>query len=353
MSEIPLLKYVDVLIGFSVVMIVSSAVIAAGAESILALLGIRTKHLHFALESALSHALTRQPATDKVAARKVARDFVNRRIKQETALSHGFLGWSKIPRTDGIEREEFIALLLEEAAAHPDKEIAKAFDFKDGDSASALLAEILARTARLEREKPKKSSANWRSQAILDVFHDKPNPFIHKLMYWFDNAVTRASARYLNAARVASWFVAAWFVGHSGLDALDLLRRLSADGAVRARRLEMAMEKVDRKGAEVLEKISASAASNDEAVKKQVESFLHEVKAASGSVDGAAISFGPNYNIADWWSKLSSPGGITAWLLLGLGSPFWNEFLKNMLGVRSAMDRKAEQQVIERETSQE
>jgi hypothetical protein len=212
---------------------------------------------------------------------------------------------------------------------------------------AAVLQLVRARAMEHERAAPGKRAFEWRSAALLDV---AAADLTGKVYSWYDNTMRRVADNFALHAKVAGSVVALGIAIGLQIDTIDLLRKLSQDKAYRealVARSEAAMRTYEE-----LSKVppaSGNTQTKNEA-KDRVDATLNELKAAqlgvgqkAPEVEWRAVSWVPGGSLP--WLKLSAswPGVLISWILLSLGAPFWYDLLKRLLGLRSILAQKEEQ----------
>lgn len=259
--DIPILKYVDVLIGFALVMILATTVITSVTQLLATLLRSRGRCLRSGLEA----LLTQVDSTNLEAKAREISDAVLRHpmIGKPTwkwfASAVGavwkFCGRAapKLPevsRGGVVKREELVRILLELAGGDKpgaDK-LRTVFGF-DKAGAAAALKEIEAEALKLESSNPKEASYVRETQALVKgiaTAGEAASAVAAKVTAWFDQSMERVTHAYAANAKVVTALVSLGLVVVLQLDSLDLLRRLSVDDKMRAALVQQA-EKYEKK----------------------------------------------------------------------------------------------------------
>lgn len=275
-----ILKYVDVIIGLALVMVLASTVVAAATQLITSASFARSRYLRDGLAS-LIRQLDRDPNLEEQAryiAELVLRHpmiarsnsllgFFTARLRnwaRTTPLLKGLRQWlpqlfseGALPRANAgsvIEREELVRVLLEWAAGEgplhrfasdpANQKACKALEAlrstlqKNGISEpSDLLKAIRRQSLTEEQANPELPSTQWQSQAILTT---AVNDFTGKILAWYDNTMARVSQHFTLEAKVWTSLVALLVVVAIQLDSAQLLRRLSSDDKYRQALVEQA-----------------------------------------------------------------------------------------------------------------
>jgi hypothetical protein len=304
--DLPILKYVDVLIGFSLVMLLVATVALSISQALLNMTASRARHLAVGLEQlirqvhpqlldsharemanqVLMHPMVRQPRSApsrwmravwnwvmgllERLIRKLIRKLSGLRLAKAEAL----------PITTGavILREELAICLLEWAAedgtwtmtATPDKDparsrirreaLANALRQRGIEDPSTTLKAFRLQAMKNEQEHPEQTAQRWRSQALVQT---ASSDFLAGLFQSFDTTMTRATSNFGSEAQVWVSIVAFVLVLAVQLDSFALVRRLSVDDRYRntlveeAKRLEGAPTPPDGSSATDEEKKAA------------------------------------------------------------------------------------------------
>jgi hypothetical protein len=260
--DLPVLRYLDVLIGLAVVALLAGTIVTAVTQLILSSTYARARNLRDGLEDLITqidpqqlapHAryiverLLRHPlvARDNTLLGQAAwwvRDRL-RRWRDRLPLPHG-------NPPDTIQREEIILLLLElaspDGAMHaqegswgvaaerikPMRDALRAALRTCGiaDPAGAAKA-IRERIMHNEFDHPELAAELWRAQAVVAA---AASDFVASIHAWYDNTMARVTQNYALTAKVVATVVAAAVVGLVQIDAVNLLQRLAQDDKLRA-----------------------------------------------------------------------------------------------------------------------
>jgi len=371
--DLPILKYLDVLIGFSVVMILGTTLVAAVTQLLMSSLYVRARTLRVGLEQ-----LIRQLAPKKL-------DAASSRLVAQLLMRHPLLARPRNPvvavllnwlpnqmrklrglpplpggsPTDVIQRSELVVLLLEWAAgkgplAAEAAELGKKLSdiLKDNGVANpaATLSEVRLQAIENEKSEPKLPAHLWWNGALLEK---AKSDLLGKINQSFDNAVARVSQAFRLKANFVACVVSLVVVVAIQLDSLALLKRLSVDDRLRdslVKEAEMISARIEKAQA----KPPAEAPKDEQALAAQE---AQKARAARDEIDATlAVMREPRFAIIpetltwDFWSVFRRPGVLLSWVLLSLGTPFWFNLLKNMLNLRSTLARKDDTERSERES---
>ena len=274
--DLPILKYVDVVIGLSVVLLLVCTIVTAITQFLLSFSFSRARNLRDGVED-----LVRQldPATLAPYARYIAERCLRHPLVASNNTPFGNVtthvrNWFRNRRRgllplpalnppDIIQREELILMLLEWAAEEgalkqQDDEIAARWQVNLAGVRKALGRALLktgigdpATTARnirdqivrIENANPDQASAISRAAAICAATQ---GDMVGKIHVWFDNTMARISATYGLEAQVVSAVLAFLLVFTFQLDALDLIKRLAQDDKLRADLVQEAKDQTAR-----------------------------------------------------------------------------------------------------------
>jgi hypothetical protein len=404
--DVPVLKYLDVLIGLALTMVLLSTVVLAVTQLILNASLARPRHLRRGVERLVVQL---EPATMRPHAVYFSRLLIRHPlVGQQTAFSPfrytlqwlkvKLAQWTGIPSTvdtlyvlpatspgSVIQREELAYLLIEAAAGEGplmdplnlgftpkrilDAQAALASALRAGgvEDPAATLRAIRLKTVENERAQPGQAARLWRTNAITD---SAPSDFVGKLHASFDNTIARVTDAFAGESKLWASGIALLLVISLQVDTFALVKRLSLNDADRMAFVEAANKLVtDRKALQSdASADAATVAANKEALatNQAAQDELNEsitllnspslkLLPKEGVVNPftairAAAGFGTPSEEAKRW-----PGVLFTWVLVSLGAPFWFDLLKNMLKLRSLLakqdddERKKRQDETEKE----
>ena len=410
--DIPLLKYLDILIGLSVAMLIVSTVVMALAQVLLTSSYARARYLAEGLGELLGQV-------DPVLLGQ-HQEYLAQRILRHPMIGRGntwfgeFTGWARnlwrrnrkqlpLPRVNPgsvMQREELVAILLEWASgegpmAQQDRDMIRAGnDHEDAGLlrvrealAKALLnggiadpAAVAKRVRQLtleqERANPQLPSSQWRTQAVLD---GAASDFTWRLFSWHDNTLERIKAAFALEARVLSCVLALIVCFAIKLDGFELVKRLTVDGKYLDAMVARAT--VAQKHFEDVAKAVPSGGltgAADKALKDATDAKLG-LDAAIGTLKEPTLALfqdwgdkGEAKTMADvpWWpltdlwswslTRITAegypdhiPGLLFSWILVSLGATFWYDLLKKLMGLRSLLAKKDDEERTARDASQQ
>ncbi len=366
------LRYLDVLIGYALAMIVLSTMIATAAGAWLAAIGSRARHLENGLGAMLATISGMGLTEGQALATDILRDptvkpfgklelFVRRwNIPWLPAI----LRWIRSCAAETVTREELALMILrqasegceaairalgvpltaEEAASLQKARAALAAAGTGSDeksraerdklkevirslpvvmAAQEMLANVEQQMLKIEVEEPSLPAQAWRTKALQKA----SARLAARLFPQFDNVMDRVedNARYSGKVMAAAFSAA--FLYWYPVDSMAMLTRLSADQA--------ALRIVVDAATDVNAAVAGTAVADAE--KKLLQMGLF------GDFDSGKRVFDPGVNL----------GGVFAtWMMVSLGAPFWLHVLDQLLGLRSLMSQKASEQRAWREQDQ-
>lgn len=363
------LRYLDVLIGYALAMIVLSTMIATAAGAWLAAIGSRARHLENGLGAMLA-TISGMGLTDgQSLATDILRDptvkpfgklelFVRR---WNIPWLPGILRWIRSCAGETVTREELALMILrqasegceaairalgvpmtaEEAAALQKAQAALAAAGTGSDpksraeratlkeqirslpvveAAEEMLANVEKEMLKIEVDEPSLPAQAWRTKAL----QRSATRLASRLFPQFDNVMDRVEDNARYSGKVVAALFSAAFLYLYPVDSMAMLTRLSADqGALRI--LVDAATDVS---------VSQAGTAVADAEKKLLDMGLF------GDFDSGKRLFDKGVN----------PGGVFAtWMMVSLGAPFWLGVLERLLGLRSLMSQKASEQRAWRE----
>jgi hypothetical protein len=333
-----LLTYLDILIGFVLVMLLASAVVTVLSQWLLNLRNYRAmvlkeglKRLLIQVDGALTHH-----------AEEIAR----------RVLLHPLIAgqdWRGEAREGAVvQREELVRVLLELATGKTTLDgpalaaLRTAFGVKetDGDAPKSWLDAIQARTMQLEVERPGAARHVLQARAIVE---NASTPFVSGLMSWFDETSGRMTQYFAQRARAYTIFLSTLVALALPLDAIDLLRRLSLDETLRSRLAEAAQKMEEAQRTDLRTPASPADAAEVQRLHSDLESLAIVPK-------GGVWTFVQQGG----WKRLGNamPGILLSICLMSFGAPFWFETLKHLLKLRPALAQKEETDRQERMETQ-
>lgn len=370
-----MLNTLDVLIGFTVVMLVVSMAVTMLTQfigtSVLDLRGRSLKSGVARLLALMDNGLTRGES------RKIA----------DHVLRNPLVGKARMAWNDSyglasvVHREELVKLLLDfaipgdatkadpqEAVDEPSlrHKLRASLAANGIDDPAAVLEAVRTKVTDLEKSNPEMSHSARLNMALL---HHAASPYLSKLNSWFDQTVDRVSELFTRRIRLVTALVALVMALFLQLDSIGLINRLSVDDELRNRLVEKAVTEQEALGSRVeqgeaaLARLGTAPAvegeppADDQPPPAQP---LVEVRRTIEEVGVVSLPRDLGAWRGAWW--VEGRGGAFRWpflfgvllsaALLSLGAPFWYATLGNLLKMRSLIARKDEAQRNERQTTQ-
>lgn len=367
--DIPVLKYLDVLVGLSLVMVLGSTVVLAITQVLLNMTFARSRHLQRGLTRLILQiepdvVRPHAPYISKLIVRHplIGRQTMLTPLRKLIAAKRAAKAPILPPVRAGsvVQREELAYPLVEFAAGEgplmdPAEQgttpphvvqareaLAAALAVNGVEDPAATLRAIRLKVVQNERAEPDLPASRWRANAVADA---GANDFIAKLHADFDNTIARVSDGF--GAESKLWVAAVAFVVAFALqlDTLQLLRRLSVDDGFRQTLVDVGAKLEQQKIA------AATPAEQQELAARVAEARQSYALLASPTFNlvPATPRFPPAGQRLD---ALARPGVLLSWILLLLGAPFWFDALKNLLRLRSVMARKDDVERQQREAAQ-
>lgn len=382
--NVPILKYVDVLIGLSLVMLLVSTVVLAVTQMILNSCFARARHLQKGLRRLI---LSLNPAELRALAPYLSRLILRHPLLgQQTMFTPFRKVWWPLRRTIAgwrgqdaeplpplspgsvVQREELAYLLIELAAgegplqdpldngtlpgltAQAQAAVAEALKANGIEDPAATLRAIRLKIVENERAAPGEPSHRWYANAVSDC---APTDFVARIHATFDGTMARVTDAFTAESKLWVSAVALVVAFALQLDAFALVKRLSMDDAYRETLVKTA---TDLK-LEELDPEQLKANPDLETAKASVKESLALLASPSINLLPTRPAVPAN---ADWWTRAKSylppsknvPGVLFAWVLLSLGAPFWFDMLKNALKLRSLLAKKDEAERDDRQQTQ-
>jgi len=329
-----MLVSIDILLGLSEVMLLTSMAVTVLAQFVTGVLNSRGRHLLYGLARLLQQI---DPEVEEKAARRIA----------GTILMHPMIrdGMGRYGST--IHREEFTKLLMDLASGNVPWEIAERL----GDETRAILMALLEKNGvtdpkavlenarllalELEIDKPELASNIRQSMALLEAAKGQ---FVAKINTWFDQSIDRIGERFTLSTRIITVACSLVVACAIQLDTIQLINRLSIDTELRNSLVQKAVE-MGEKVETTPETLYQLSGQNKEDIKQLLQLGIVNVPKS----------------FEDWrsnWVSVSPLGIAFTVMLLSLGAPFWYNALKNLLELRSSLASQDDAQRKERQTTQ-
>jgi hypothetical protein len=220
------LRYVDVLIGLAIVMVLLSPLVTAWTQFWMWVSRARPAFLRMAIARLILHidgAAIQAPDADAIARAVVMNPMVRSGNSPATV----------------IQREELTAILLQladdaggtaMADAKLRQTLREALAANGISDPAKTLSEIRTASQKLERDHPRTAAHLRAAEAFITAAQ---SDLVGKIHYWFDQTMDRITQRYAFYARIVTIIGAGVVAFAIPFDAVDLLKRLSTDSALR------------------------------------------------------------------------------------------------------------------------
>lgn len=332
------LQYLDVIIGYAVAMMVLATLIGAASAIWISLIRTRTRHLSGGLASLLEnlgvageqgHALANAIMMDRtVKARGIWSSLTD--PTDWKSLPGAVIRWVRGFAAEPIQREE-LALIILRKAAEGNGAALKALGLPNATRGQAreLLSKVETAMLLEEVEKPSLPAQTWRAKALADNVRTLAAP----LFSHFDNLMDRVEDNVKASGKASSAVFAAVFLLAYPVSSFDILNRLSVSDELRQKVIAAgtnpnANDPLLQKG---LFGDSLNCAKCDVA---WFFKWLPPARWLSTSVAQAKCDY----------SGFFTPGVLLTWVMVSMGAPFWLSQLTRLLGLRSEIARRLEDQ---------
>lgn len=381
--NIPILKYLDVLIGLALVMLIVATVALSLSQTLLKIVDARARYLSRGLQRVLAQLHPSQLRGHEDALAELV--LLHPTVCQVRSPVSRLLLWGlgSLPvlkawlpkaqlRGEVLLREELAVCLLavaasdaawdsEETAAHKAarEALAEALKQRGIEDPAATLRAYRLQAMQNEQAHPEQSAQQWRSQALSQV---APTEFMATLFQSFDTAMARATTSFGSEAQIWVSFTALVIVVLLQLDTFALVRRLAMDDAFRAglvteaQRLNVTGDATSafptdgsceafREGADDVKLQQCEINLSLALLRKPSLDLWPDGKAicpaflsAGSLVDKSSAVFTCTRTLLG--KTAQSPGIVVTWLLVSLGAPFWYDLIKNLLQLRSVLAQR-------------
>ncbi|MEQ1680482.1 MAG: hypothetical protein ABL950_07765 [Nitrospira sp.] len=360
-----ILHYLNVLIGFSLVMLLLSIVTTFAAQTWVLIFKTKGRAVGNGLASMLEEiGFEKAFAKQNVDAllNKGSSIFGKKFGGALNKLSSYFLAGA--PKHIG--REEFVLLLLRKAVS--DNELATKLGFADETGAKSKLQELEEAILAEETKDPTLPAHLWRTKAMQKIVPELAS----KIFARFDDVLDRATedvsafGKFLGILLTLPLLLINWPV-----DSIDLFDRLNKDQILSAKlatatetnlpSLQKAYDEFQKcRDGKTSPDVKDPCEQSGQALKKAANDMMQlgEVKGLFGEntpkelackipIVDRPIPFFEHCKRAELTS-----GIFVTWILVSLGSAFWLGLLDKMLGLRSELSKKLEAQREFRATRQ-
>lgn len=317
-----MLHYLDVAIGFTLAMMVLATLIGTTTAMWLGVIQSKVRNL----ENGLTHVLSALDADLSEAGRL---EFVRRLLRD--SLMNSWSPWQRfgLGATDAIGREEFVLLLLKHAADDKSKSIAAAVTSITGRQPTDLLRAVEAAILKEEADHPRDPAHVWRTRALAQ----EARGLAARLFVHFDGVLARTDDTTSYSRKVAgAAFTLAFLVAYP-VNSFDMLARLVHGDAIAASLADKAVKGTAPD--EMLKDVTVQGLFGDVFTDKS-----QHRKAIGACNWGVVCSAGAASSMVA--GALGEPGVWATFILVSLGVPFWQGLLDKLLGLRSKIATKTE-----------
>lgn len=351
-----ILHYLNVIIGFSLVMLLLSIITSFAAQAWLIIFKTKARAVGNGLTSMLED-IGFEKAYAKLNVDALLDKGNSIFGKKLGGILSSISAYFLAGAPKDIGREEFLLLLLRKARS--DKALADKLGFQDEAEANRKLGELEKEMLVEETKDPSLPVQVWRTKAMQTTVPELAS----KIFARFDEVIDRvnddvsAFGKILGIIITLPLLLIYWPV-----DSINLLNRLNNDQVLTAKLAEVAetnlpaLQKAQDEFLKCQENNPNSeqvCEKSDQALKKVVNDTINlgTVKGLFG--DEVIKDLECNIPVVkDCKRAKLTPGIFVTWILVSLGSAFWLGLLNKMLGIRSEFSKKLDTQREFRSTSQ-
>jgi hypothetical protein len=338
------LKSIDILIGVAVVMLVVSAAVTALTQFFLHIMQAKGKKLKEGIGDLLELIA---PSFERQCTERIA----------DTILKHPLVCRGDGKLSEAIHREELVKMLLELSTAtgtnalnEADQRALKAALEANGiKDPAAVLENARSLLLQLEMSHPELSNAMRTDLALLQ---EAASSFLAKIHSWFDQTIDRTVDRFTFTARKVTFCCATGVVVFLQLDTIALINQLSMDSQLRNTLVQQAMKVSATQPAAP----DSTTPQNVPAAVKQLQQDLDANRDQIRDIASFGLFRVPE-SVGEWAKEFQSgniimkiAGLLISMVLLSLGAPFWYNALKTLIGLRSVIAGKDDEQRKQRQT---
>jgi len=324
------LHFLDVAIGFSLSMIVLATLIGTTTAVWLSVARSRINNLSKSLKLVVANL-------DDTLSDNDLTSLVKSLLRDRMTNSWIRIDFLNIGATEAIGREELVLLLLRKSAANGGVwlKVKDAIQSIAKRAPETLLREIEQEILLQEKEAPSAPSNVWRTNALAEVAPELAS----RLFAQFDDVMTRSDDNTAYTAKLVSTGLALAFLVVYPVNSFDMISRLMHDKALSAALVEEAKSTPDPARREALVKGAGVYGDVFDATNKRwTEINKNHASLSPGQIQAAMAT------------SLNQPGVWVTWILVGMGAPFWQGMLDKLLGLRSKITAKTENERLQRET---
>jgi hypothetical protein len=215
------------------------------------------------------------------------------------------------------------------------------------------LTKVRMALIELERTRPELSNSARLNMALLK---HADSEYLSKFNSWFDQSIDRVSNLFTKRVWIVTAFVSLFLAFAIQLDSIDLMNRLSVNPELRNQLVAAALSEPQTRNRERLK------AGEVPQTREQLVAQINEAGYADLNRMGlVSLPDSPSAWLARWQAPTDGRpdkrlplfvGIMLTAALLSLGGPFWYASLANLLKLRSVVARKEEEQRTERQTTQ-
>lgn len=347
-----MLKSIDILIGVAVVMLVVSAAVTALTQFFLQIMEAKGKKLKVGIADLLQLVA---PNFQRDCAERIA----------EAVLKHPLVcrGGNKL--SDTIHREELVKMLLELSFADgayklnddDRKALKSALDANGIKDPARILENSRSLLLQLEMSRPDLSNAMRTDMVLLQ---EASSAFLAKIHSWFDQTIDRTVDRFTITARQVTFCCAAVIVVFLQLDTIALINQLSTDSQLRNTLVEQALKvgaaPAPSSTVAPAPSVAPNPAPDVPAAVKELQQNLDANRDQIRNLSSLGLFRIPP-SVGEWAKEFQSgnaimkiSGLLISIVLLSLGAPFWYNALKTLIGLRSVVAGKDDEQRKQRQT---
>ena len=355
-----ILHFLNVLIGFSLVMLLLSIVTSTAAQAILVALRVRSRLVGRGLSGLLEDL-----GFDPEVARVQVSGLLTPRLPGAGHASpwSGLLDKLLPGAPADISREELVMLLMRQARS--DDTVAKTLGLGTTQLVNEMQAKLDQAILAAEVADSAQPAQVWRTRAM----HAEVPVLASRVFARFDEVMDRVTDQFsFRGKLLGSVITLPLLLFFWPVDSIDLFNRLRADQALSARFADQAQGHAEslRVARDKLEQCRTATSADPSRVNDcTVEAQALETLAADelGSLMTDLELFGrrseqvcafslQNLDVRRCEMAELTPGLLITWILVSLGSAFWLALLDKILGIRSELTRKTQAQRDFRAASQ-
>jgi hypothetical protein len=363
-----MLKTLDILIGATTVLLLFSMAVTVITQAFTSILSKRGKHLLAGLAGLLQQL--------GIPSRDVAESIA------KAVLTHPALASVEGKLATVVHRGEFTKLLMDIAGGQPLvtlepaalTALQKMLAANGVSDPAQTLSNIRKMALLIETKNPQIASHVREEMAILQ---ECATDYVAKINSWFDQTIDRVSQSFAKHAHIVTVATAVIVVIVVQLDIIAVVDRLSIDDQFRSAVVNAAATDFSKATSPAPATNTTSSSTPATATPATTTPPTSTPAASTSSTStpptsppaSDAANPGLNtelyYNLLDtaglitlptnsgWLERFKDPrklpGMILAVLLISLGAPFWYNILKDLLGLRSALAQKDDQQRAQRQ----